>query len=360
MAKRATSTQSFDSTQRQCAEIISQAKAGRYAPIYLLHGAEGYFIDKIESYISQNALPEEQKSFNQTTIYGKDSSGAEVVTLARRYPMMSEVQLVVVREAQSLKGIEDLAHYIQEPLSSTILVICHRDKALDKRSSLYKKFAAAKGAIVFESTSPKDYEVSKFVNANLSERGLSAEPTAVEMISENIGANLTRISGEIDKLVTRLGAGRHITANDVEENIGISKQFNVFELCKSLSFRKFTHALKIAEHLSANSKETPLILTINALFTHFQRVTTLGFIRFEAQQKRNAMPSDIELSKVLKLPNPYFLSEYTTAINNYRLPSCVAILGLLRTWDLKCKGMDVGSADDGELLRDLILRISLS
>ncbi len=360
MAKKVSSTQSFDSTQRQCAEIISQVAADRYANIYLLHGPESYFIDKIEGYISQNALSEEQKSFNQTTIYGKDSSGAEVVTLARRYPMMSERQLIVVREAQSLRGFDELAHYLKEPLSSTILVIAYRDKSIDKRSSIYKKFTSSPNCVIFESTSPRDYEVSKFVVATLAERSLTAEPTAVEMISENIGANLTRISSEIDKLVTRLGASRHITATDIEDNIGISKKFNIFALNKALSYRKFSEALTIADHLAANPKDSPLVLTINALFTHFQRIATLGFIKFEARQRGNALPPDFELSKALKLPNPYFLSEYTSAVNHYTLASCVAILGLIRTWDLKSKGMDSGSIDEGELLRDLVLRISLS
>ncbi len=360
MAK--TTSASFESARKQCAEILKNAKAGNYAPVYLLHGVEGYFIDKIESYITENSLSETDKAFNLTVAYGKEITGGDVVALARRYPMMSERQVVVIREAQSMRGMDELAHYLANPLSSTVLVIAHRDKAIDKRSAVYKKFSSVSGGVLFESVAPRDWEVSKFVNDVLSEKGMSAEPAAIEMISENIGANLNRITQEIEKLYTRLSDAtqRRITTKDIEDNIGISKQFNNFELCKSLSFKKFDTALKIAEHLSANPKESPLILTINALFTHFQRITTLGFIRYNSVRRKTAMPQNTELAKKLKIPNAYFLDEYFTAASNYSLGSCVAILGLLRTWDLKSKGMDTGSADDGELLRDLILRISVS
>ncbi len=360
MAK--SSTISFEGCRKACKEILQSGANGNFAPVYLLHGAEGYFIDKIESFITENSLSEDSKAFNLTVVYGKETTGTDIVSLARRYPMMSEKQVVVVREAQSMRGIDELVHYLAAPLSSTILVIAHRDKALDKRSALYKKFSSVKGGVVFESASPRDWEISKFVSETLSEKELKADPTAVEMIAENIGANLSRIAREIDKLKTRLPSNSNytITAKDVEDNIGISKQFNNFELCKALSFKKFDRALTIATHLSANPKESPLILTLNAIFTHFQRITILGFMRYSAARKGLATPSDTELSKALKLPNAYFLSEYKSAAQLYSIASCVAILGLLRTWDMKSKGMDSGSAEDGELLSDLILRISMS
>ncbi len=383
MAK--SSAQTFDSCQRQYAEMLSELKAGKYAPVYLFHGTEGYFINALEGYITKNALPADQQAFNQVVVYGKDSSGVEVVGAARRYPMLSDKQLVVVRDAQNLRGIEELVHYVSQPQSSTILVIAHREKAMDKRSVLYKKISGMHSAVVFESVAPRDYEVSKFVVGLLAERGRRAEPAAVEMIAENIGANLNRIAREIDKLLTRLpegggeggegveggeggeggeraAAGEQgavITVNDVQENIGISKQFNNFELCKALSFGKFDQALKIAEHLSANPKDNPLLLTISALFTHFSRITAYGFLRFESVQRRTPMPSDMEVSRTLKLPNAYFLKEYVAASGFYPLPKCVAVLGLLRQWDLKSKGMDSGSAVQGELLRDLLLRIAV-
>ncbi len=353
---------SFESSRKNCAEILLNAESGNYSQVYLLHGTEGYFIDKIEGYITENSLSETDKSFNLTVVYGKETTGKDVVALARRYPMMAERQVIIVREAQSMRGIEDIAHYLTNPLQSTVLVIAHRDKAMDKRSALYKKFNACKGAVLFESVPPREWEVGKFITDVLAEWKLKAEPAAVVIISENIGCNLIRISQEIEKLHTHLGSDPNhiITTGDIEDNIGISKSFNNFELCKSLSYKKFDKALRIAEHLSANPKESPIVLTINALFTHYQRITTLGFIRYKASRLSTAMPTDIELAKRLKLPSPFFLDEYKSAINHYSLSSCVMILGLLRTWDGKTKGIDTGSAEDSELLRDLILRISVS
>lgn len=336
---------------------------GNYASLYLLHGAEGYFIDYIEGFIAQNALTEEQKAFNQVIIYGKDSSGGEVINAARRYPMLSERQVVIVREAQNLKGLESIAHYVEKPMQSTILVIAHRDKSIDKRSALYKKIAASKNVVVFESVAPRDWEVARFVNSLAAQRSLKIDPSAVAMIADNIGANLMRIKSEIDKLQTRLGAQstqRVITTTDIEQNIGISKQYNNFELCKALSYRQFDSALKIVDYLSSNEKDNPLIRTITSLFTHFQRITTLGFIHFRAQQQRSPMPSDMEMARMIKIPNAYFLDEYKKAAANYSIAKCVAILGLMREWDLKSKGMGAGSSSSGELLRDLIIRVSLS
>ncbi len=360
MAKSATI--SFESCQKQCNDIISSAKKGNYTSLYLLHGTEGYFIDLVESYITQNALTEDEKAFNQTIIYGKDSTGAEVADAARRYPMLSEKQVIIVREAQTLKGLEDLSHYAENPTPSTVLVLCHRDKNLDKRSALYKKLAASKSCTIMESVAPRDWEVARFVSSLAAQRSLQIDPSGIQMIADNIGANLIRISSEIDKLQTRLGEdafGRIITAADIEDNIGISKQYNNFELCKALSYRKFDSALKIAQFLSASSKDNPLFLTITALFTHFQRVTMVGFIRFDAQRQNKPVPNDNEIAKSIKIPNVYFLDEYKTAATNYSIAKCVTILGLLREWDLKSKGMGAGSTEESELLRDLILRISL-
>lgn len=354
----AKSTGNFADSSQLCNEILITMGGGVYAPLYLLHGTEGYFIDRIESFVVDHALAEEQRAFNQIVVYGKDSTVAEIIDSARRYPMMSPRQVVVVREAQNLKGIEDLAHYAAAPCSSTVLVISHRDKSVDKRSSFYKKCVASKGAVVFESASPREWEVSGFVSSLFSARGLRAEAGVVQMIADNIGANCSRIASEIDKLVTRLPEGTTtITPSDVEQNIGISKDFNNFELCKALSMRDFGRALLIAQHFGANEKDNPLVVTINALFTHFQRIVTLGFLRYDTRRRGVSMGSDLDVARMLKLPNAYFLGEYQTAANNYPLPKAVAILGLLREWDMKSKGMGAGSTSAGELLRDLLLRI---
>ncbi len=361
MAKATATKLSFDSCIKQYEEILSGAKAAQYAPLYLLHGTEGYFIDKIEQYISTHAIAPQDKAFNETVVYGADTTGGDVALACKRYPMMSDRQLVVVREAQTLKKIEELEHYLTSITPSTILVVAYRGKSMDKRSALYKKFAKVAGGIVFESAPPRDYELSRYVNTLLTQKGLRAEPAAVEMIGSNIGVDLSRIDSEIDKLTTRLGAAATstlITPAVVEDNIGISKTFNSFELCRALSYRKFDTALKIATHLGANPKENPMIIVVKALFTHFQRVAKLAFMRYEAQRAGKAAPSDDALCRAIKLPNPYFLSEYSTAATSYGVQRSVAILGMLREWDMKCKGMGVGGGGDAELLRDLVLRIA--
>lgn len=351
----------FAESSQQCNEILATMRGGGYAPLYLLNGTEGYFIDKIEEFVLSNALPDSERDFNQVVIYGKDSSASEVIMAARRYPMMAQRQVIVVREAQNLKGFEELAHYVAQPLDSTVLVISHREKSVDKRSSFYKKCVAAKGAIIFESNSPRDWEVASFVITLFNERGLKPDNGVVQMIADNIGANCSRIACEIDKLKTRLAQGTvNITQKDVQDNIGISKDFNNFELCKALSVGDFARALFIADYFGTNEKDNPLVVTINQLFSHFQRIVTLGFLIYDSHRRAVPMPSDAEVAKLLKLPFASFLAEYKTAVNIYPLPKAVNILGLIRTWDMKSKGMLAGSSSKGELLRELIIRISMS
>ncbi|MFI3298307.1 MAG: DNA polymerase III subunit delta [Rikenellaceae bacterium] len=361
MAKSA--SQSFDSCLKQFREIIACASAKDYAPVYLLHGTEGYFIDKIERYITDNLLSDEEKIFNETILYGGDSNvkGGDVVLAARRYPMMGSRQLIVLREAQAMRSLDELIHYLESPLMSTVLVICHRNKSMDKRSALYKKFTAMKSAVIFESVAPRDYELSGFITGLFSQRGIKAEPATIEIIAENIGADLSRIDSELTKLLTRMGndaLSRAISPRDVEDNIGISKTFNVFELNRALSYGKFDVALRIATHLSKNPKESPLVVIISGMFTHFYRVAMLCFIRYEARRRGRAMMSELDQARAIKLPNAYFLREYSAAATGYGLSRAVAILGLLREWDMKSKGVGTGGSDEGELLRDLVLRIS--
>ncbi len=366
MAKKSSETKrTFATTQKECAEIMASLAKGHYAPVYFLYGEEGYFVDKIENYITSHCIGESERDFNQTIIYGKDSNGGDVVAAARRYPVMSSRQLVVVREAQSLKGIDEVASYIENPSISTVLVLVYRSAKVDKRTTFYKKISSYDGGVVFESIPPRDYEVGRFVEALLKEKRVDVEPRVISIIADSIGANLNRIESEIDKLLTRLSGvrlgddqSRIITAQDVEDNIGISKKFNNYEFCKSLSYLNFDKALNIAEHLSANEKDTPLISTIGAMFRHFKSFATLAFINYEVRMGRRVAPSQSELSRELGLPSPYFLEEYLTASNHYTIPRCVAILGLIREWDMKSKGMGSGSVENSELLRDLVLRIA--
>lgn len=354
---------SFADSSAECTAVLDSLRGGVYAPLYLLHGAEGYFVDMIEDYISAHALADEMKAFNQITLWGKETSGGEILAAARQYPMMGGRMVVVVRDAQHVKGLDELVGYAAAPMQSTVLVLCHRDKAMDKRSVLYKKIVANARAIVFESVAPRDWEVAGFVGKIFAAKGLQADAAAVQMIADHIGANLRRIDSEITKLATRLPQSQaqgttQVTARDIEANIGISKDYNNFELTKALSTRNFKTALMIVDHFARDAKNNPLVVTISTLFTHFQRIATLNLHKWECARSRKAVGNDYDLARLLGLTSSYFLAEYTTAAGNYPTAKAVEVLGLIREWDMKSKGFGASSADNGELLKELIIRIS--
>ncbi|MEG0466999.1 MAG: DNA polymerase III subunit delta [Mucinivorans sp.] len=355
----AKATGSFADSSAHAARIIEDLSQGIYAPLYLLHGTEGYFIDQIEGYITAHALSDDLRDLNQITLWGKETSGGEIVAAARQYPMMGGRQVVVVRDASAVKELETIVSYIKKPSQSTVLVICHRDKSMDKRSVLYKKFAAETSAVIFESIPAREWDVAKFVGQIFTAKGLTADAAAMQMIADHIGTNLTQIDTELTKLATRLAPVTSVRAKDIEENIGISKDFNNFELTKALSTRNFKAALTIANHLSDNPKANPLVVTISTLFTHFQRIATLNLYKWDCARKGKAIGNDYELAKLLGLQSSFFLSEYQTAAANYPTPKVVEIMGLVREWDMRSKGFSQSMATDGELLNELILRISM-
>lgn len=354
--------QSFKEVQQQARQIMADLGKGVYAPIYVLMGDEGFYTDKISGYIAAHALNETEREFNQTVVYGKDTDGGTVVSLCRRYPMMSTRQVVIVREAQALRNFDALGTYARQPLLSTVLVVCYKGKSLDKRSAVYKQLTGCKGTVVLESSAPRDYEMEGWIRGLFDARGCKIEPKAVQMIADHLGTELQKIDNEVDKLFTRLPEGtREITAADIEQNIGISKDFNNFELTRALSERNMAQALMIADHFAADPKGNPIPATISTLFNHFQRIVTLGIAKWENQkQGRPAMTglSEFEIAKLLKLPSPFFAREYITASANYPNAKVFTILGWLREYDMKSKGMNAGSTENGELLRELILRIA--
>ena len=354
--------QSFKDVRQQAQQIMTALKGGNYAPLYLLTGEEGFYTDKISGYIAAHALNESEREFNQTVVYGKDTDGPAVVSLCRRYPMMSSRQVVIVREAQSLRNFDALGSYARQPLASTVLVICYKGKSPDKRSAVYKQLATCPGAVVLESSPPRDYEMDGWIRDLFAAKGCGIEPKAVQMIADHLGTELRKIDNEVEKLFTRLPEGtREITAAHIEQNIGISKDFNNFELTKALSERDMARALMIANHFAADPKGNPFTVTVATLFNHFQRIVTLGIAKWENQkQGRPAMTglSETEIARLLKLPAPFFAREYIAASANYPNPKVFTILGWLREYDMKSKGMNAGSAENGELLRELLLRIA--
>lgn len=354
--------QNFKDTQQQARQIMTSLEQGNYAPLYLLMGEEGFYTDKISAYIATHALNDAEREFNQTVVYGKDTDGASVVSIARRYPMMSQRQVVIVREAQSIRGFEALGSYAKQPLESTILVLCYKGKSLDKRSAVYKQLVGLRGAVVLESSTPRDYEMDGWIRELLASKGCKIEPKAIQMLADHLGTELQKIDNEVTKLFTRLPEGTHdITATHIEQNVGISKDFNNFELTKALSERNMARALMIVGHFASNPKDNPMTVTIATLFNHFQRIVTLGIAKWENKtQGRAAMAglTDSDIQRLLKLPSPFFAREYVSASANYPNAKVFTILGWLREFDMKSKGMNAGSSNGGELLRELILRIA--
>lgn len=349
--------QNFKEVSSQAGHIIDNIKKGKYASIYLLMGEDSYYIDIISGYIASNALGEQEREFNQVILYGKDTDGPAVVSQARRYPMMSSRQVVIIREAQVMTDFEKLSHYFSNPLDSTILVLCYKGKSIDKRSAFYK--AAAKVAVILETVTPRDYEIANWIVELLKGRGVAIEPKAVQMVSDHIGADLVKISSEMDKLLTLLPQGTQtITAQHIEQNIGINKDYNNFELTKALSERNFYKALLISDYFAANVKENPIQATLSVLFNHFQRIVTYNIYKWECKGRGIPTGSEYEVAKLLKLQSAFFVSEYIQASNNYPGGTASAIISLIREWDMKSKGMNTGSAGEKTLLMELILRIS--
>ncbi len=354
MAK--TAKANFRESMAHFGQIRSAIAAGNIAPVYLLMGEEDYFIDALTDLFVNNIVPEHEAAFDRTIVYGKETEGAAVANACKRFPMMAQRQVVVVREAQGMKKPDGLASYMKAPQPSTVLVICHKTKPMDKRSALYKAIAGA--GEVFESAPPRDYEIGPWLSQMIKARGLSIEDRAATMIVDHIGTDLPRISNEVAKLLVRLPEGtKNITAAQVEENIGISREFNNFELTAALSERNLAKALRIADHFAKDPKDNPFTVTIASLFTHFRRIFMLNYHRWAAKRGARPMPSEADLMRELKLTNAFFLKEYQLASNNYPNNKVFAILGLLRTYDMKSKGIDGGSADDGELLKELLMKI---
>lgn len=348
----------FRESVEQFHALAADIRQGRFAPVYLLMGEEPYFIDRLSDLLAGSILNETEKAFNQTVVYGKDTEGGAVVNLCRQMPMMGGKMVVIVKETQQLKKLEQLANYTQQPIDSTVLVICHKGKNVDKRTPLYKS-CREKGA-AFESVPPRDYEIGGWLGDFVRSKGLAMDAKASAMLVDHLGADIGKIANELDKLATSLPEEtKTVTADHIEQYIGISKDFNTFELTKALSEKNLAKAMRIADHFARNPKDNPFVVTVSMLFNHFQRIFILNYQRWLAKKEQRAMPSEMELSRMLKLPAPFFLKEYQLAANHYPTPKVFVIFGLLREYDLKSKGVASGSADDGEILKELLLKIML-
>ncbi len=328
-------------------QIISDLKNKIYKPIYFLSGDEPYFIDLITKYISDHVLTDAEKSFNQTVLYGKDTEIHTVINTAKRFPMMANHQVVIVKEAQNIKNIDDLIHYAENPLNSTLLVINYKYKSLDKRKKLYK--AINEKGILFDSKKLYDNEVPGWINAYLKNRNRSIDPGAGMLLTEYLGNDLSKIANELEKLIITLPEGEfNITNTHIEKNIGISKDYNVFELNKALTQKNVLKANRIVNYFSHNQKDNPFTMTIAMLYSFFSKTLTYHFIKNKSDRR--------SVAATLKV-NPFFVGDYEKAAKAYNPKKTVEVISLLREYDLKSKGYNNVSTSHGELLKELVYKI---
>ena len=330
--------------------LIEDARNGVFKPVYILMGDEPYYPDLVCQAIIDNCVDEFGKDFNETVCYGADVTAEQVVTAARRFPMMADRQLVVVKEAQMMKSLEDIAVYCNEPLDSTVLVLLLHKATVDKRKALYK--GVQKIGVVLESPALRDYEVPGWISSYYRERGLQIEPEAASLLAESVGTELSTIAVETDKLLKNLPEGAtSVSVADIEKNVGISRQFSIFELTKELSFRNAPRALKIAAHLGTAAKFA-MPQAVSALYMHFYRI-----LKYGALLQRGGIPSAEDKAAALSGVNPYFYREYDTAVRNYPLPRAMAVMSLLCEYDYLGKGGDGGAATPDQLMVELVAKI---
>ena len=327
-------------------QLIGDLKKKAYRPIYFLYGDEPYYIDLVTDYITGNVLTEAEKSFNQTIVYGKDSDAGQVINLAKRYPMMASHQVVVVREAQELKDFDSLIHYAEHPLSSTLLVINYKYKNPDKRKKVFK--ALEQSGVSFQSKKLYDNQVPGWISDYVSSRDYRIEPKAAALLAEFLGSDLSRIANELEKLFIAIGEKhRNITPLDVEVNIGISKDYNQFELQNALGKKDAVKANRIINYFAGDPKNHPVTITIASLYYFFSKLLLIHYLKDRSRQN---------VASALKV-NPFFVQEYEAASRRYSATRLVEIISLLRTYDMRSKGYDGDTTDAGELQRELIYKI---
>ena len=332
---------------RQVQNILEDVRSGIFKCVYLLMGEEPYYPELVCNAIIGNCLQDWEKDFNETICYGADVTAETVITAARRFPMMADRQLVVVKEAQQMKTLEELAVYCQQPLDSTVLVILMHGASADKRRALYK--TVLKTGVIVDSPALRDYEMPQWIAAYYEGRGLKIHPEAAQLLAESSGTDLGKIAVETDKLLKNLPEGvKEVSVEDIEKNVGVSRQFSVFELTKCLSYRQAAQALKISAHIGQTPRFA-LPMVVAPLFTHYSRI-----LKYHALMPTRPSPGDA--ARVLGV-NPYFLKEYDAAVRNYSLKQAMAAVSLLTEYDYKGKGGDAGEATPADLFTELVTKL---
>jgi DNA polymerase-3 subunit delta len=354
---------------KEVTQILTDLKRKIFKPIYFLSGEEAYYIDMVSDYIEKNVLDESEQEFNQTILYGKEADMNTIISAAKRFPMMSEYQVIIVKEAQNLKelgkgsGSSDddddsdaptkkssgsanaLVAYLQQPQTSTILVFCYKYKTLDKRSTIYKSLQ--KNHVFLETKKLYDNKIPEWITEFVQEHKFKISPKASYLLAESLGNDLSKIANEVEKLFINLKEGEEISLELVQDNIGISKEFNVFELQDAIAKKDILKANRIINYFSANEKEHPAVMTLSSLYGYFTKVLLYHF----APDK-----SKFVVAQVLGV-NPFFVDGYVNAAKNYNTAKLKSIFSYLKEYDLKTKGVDNIGVNNGELMKELMFKI---
>ena len=333
---------SFDS-------IMADLVARKFAPVYYLMGDEPYYIDQIADYIAEHALQPEERDFNQTILFGSDVNASQIADAARRYPMMAERQVIIVKEAQNVKNTEALERYFKQPMLSTILVICHKNGTIDGRKKEYVRTIHAAG-VLFESKKLRDRDLPGFIENYLSSRQVSIDPKSTQMIADNIGADLSRLTGELDKVILSLPEqDRRVTPQVVEDQIGVSKEFNGFELRDAIVNRNVYKANQIIKYFDENPKAGSIYSFLPLLFNYFQNL----MISYYSPNPK----SQEAVADWLEMRSPWAAKDYMTGMRNYTGMKVMQIISKIREIDAKSKGLDNPNTPPGELMKELIFYI---
>lgn len=335
------------STQSSFNAIRKDILQRRFKPIYLLMGDESYFIDALTELLAETVLTETEKDFNMLTFYGVDADVNLIIASARRFPMMAEYQLIIVKEAQNLNNFELLSHYAKNPMGSTILVINYKHGTVDKRKAVVKSILEA--GTVFESKKLYENQIPPFIQSWFKEKGIGIDEKSAQMLTDFVGNDISKLIPQLQKLEVSLPEGeRRIGAELIEKNVGISKDYNNFELQKAILSKNIVMANRIADYFDKNPKENPLTVTISVLFNYFSNLLECYWLPRKDEQS---------IMQALNMRSSYFVRDYTTGLRNYSAQKVMEVVSDLRTFDARSKGIDNVSASQGELLKELVYRI---
>ena len=326
-------------------DILRDIQKRKFSPVYFLCGEEPYYIDLISQSISDSVLAEEEREFNQHTLYGLETDVSQVLAEARKFPMMAEYNVVIVREAQHLKDVEQFESYFAKPVASTILVICYKNRKLDKRKATYKNLS--KTGLYLETKKLYDNQVPEWISSHLSHAGFHISVRNALMINEYLGNDLALISNELGKIILNLSEGSTVTGEVIEEYIGINKEYNTFELNTAVGHRNIVKANRIVNYFSQNEKKYPIQMVISTLYTHFSKILKYHYVRGKAKGEQASFIG----------VHPFFLKDYDLAARHYGPGKILDVMDVLHEYDLRSKGIGNASVAGGELMKEMVYRI---